>query len=62
MRKVVINEVIVRAGNSLEDQEVVAVAVEAMERERVGKRASLDKYIKLIKATRQAQGSGGSGG
>ena len=53
MRKVVINEVVVIAGNRLDDQEAVAAAIEALERQRVQGRASLDKLIKVIKEERK---------
>ena len=47
MRKVIIDEVMARAGNSLENQEAIGAAIEGIERERGA--ASLDKYIKSIK-------------
>jgi hypothetical protein len=53
MRKVIIDEIMAIAGNSLEDQEAVAAAVEALERQRVQGRASLDKLIKAIKEERK---------
>jgi hypothetical protein len=53
MRKVIIDEVIALAGSRLEDQEAIAVAVEALERRRVQGQASLDKFIKAIKAERK---------
>lgn len=53
MRKVIIDEIIALAGNSLEDQEAVAAAVEALERQRVQGKASLDKLIKVIKEERR---------
>ena len=53
MRKVIIDEVVALAGNRLEDQEAIGVAVEALERQRVCQNASLDKLIKVIKEERK---------
>lgn len=59
MRKVIIDEIIAMAGNSLEDQEAIAIAVEALEQQRVQRKASLDKLIKVIKEGRRACKAGG---
>jgi hypothetical protein len=55
MRKVIIDEIMARVGNSLDDQEAIEVAVEAIELERVRGKASLDKFIKIIKEGRKLQ-------
>jgi hypothetical protein len=55
MRKVIIDEIIARVGNSLGDQEAMKATVEAMELERIKGRASLDKFIKMIKEGRKLQ-------
>ena len=53
MRKVVIDEVIAIAGNQLDDTDAVTAAVEALERQRLARKASLDKLIKVIKEERK---------
>jgi hypothetical protein len=53
MRKVIIDEIMARVGNSLSDQEAIEVVIEAMEQERVRAKASLDKVIKGIKEARK---------
>jgi hypothetical protein len=58
MRKVIIDEVMAMAGNSLDDQEAISVAIEALERQRVKEKASLDKLIKAIKEERRRRGKG----
>ena len=55
MRKVIIDEIMARVGNSLDDQEAIEVAVDAIELERVRGKASLDKFIKIIKEGRKLQ-------
>jgi F420-0:gamma-glutamyl ligase len=46
---VIIDEVITIAENQIGDQEAVAAAVEALERQRVQGKAFLDKLVKVIK-------------
>lgn len=58
MRKVIIDEIMAMAGNSLDDQEAIAAAIEALERQRVKAKASLDKLIKAIKEERRRRGKG----
>jgi hypothetical protein len=53
MRKVIIDEVLSITGNQLDDADAIAAAVEALERQRVLKKASLDKLIKVIKEERK---------
>ena len=53
IRKVIIDEIIAIAGNSLDNEEAIAAAVEALERQRVREKASLDKLIKVIKEERK---------
>lgn len=54
MRKVLIDEIVSRAGGSLEKEALEAV-VEAVEGERVRGRASMDKFIKALKEERKAR-------
>jgi len=58
MRKVIIDEVTAMAGNGLDDQEAISAAIEALERQRVKEKASLDKLIKAIKEERRRRGKG----
>jgi hypothetical protein len=53
MRKVIIDEVIFIKGNQLDDADAIAAAVEALERQRVLRKASLDKLSKVIKEERK---------
>jgi len=53
MRKVIIDEIISRAGGT-DDKEALDAVVEAMERDRRRQKASLDKLIKAIKARQKA--------
>jgi hypothetical protein len=53
MRKVIIDEILAMAGNSLDNQEAIEAAIEALEQQRVKARASLDKLIKVIKENRK---------
>jgi Transcriptional activator of glycolytic enzymes len=55
MRKVIIDEIMSRAGNSFGDQGMTQAVVEAMEQERVGAKATVDKFIKGIKEARKLQ-------
>ena len=55
MRKVIIDEIVAITGSQIDDQEAIAAAVEALERQRVAKKASLDKLIKMIKEKRKRQ-------
>jgi hypothetical protein len=54
MRKVLIDEILARASGILETEALEAV-VEAIEGERVKGKASMDKFIKAIKAERKAR-------
>ena len=54
IRKVLIDEILARAGGTHETEALEAV-VEAMEGERVKGKASIDKFIKAIKAERKAR-------
>ena len=53
MRKVIIDEIVAIAGNRLDDEEAIRAAVEALERQRVREKASLDKLIKVLKEERK---------
>ena len=53
MRKVIIDEIINRAGGT-NDREALDGVIEAMERDRLRQKASLDKLSKAIKARRKA--------
>jgi hypothetical protein len=54
MRKVIIDEIATRAGGIL-NKEALEAVVEEMEKERISRKASLDKFIKAIKAERKAK-------
>ena len=49
MCKVIIDEIVAIAGGQIGDHEAVAAVVEALEHQRVTRKASLDKLIKVIK-------------
>jgi hypothetical protein len=55
MHKVIIDEIIARAGNNFTDQEAISTIIEAMEQERTRSKAPLDKFIKAIKEKRKHQ-------
>ena len=54
MRKVLIDEILARAGG-IHETEAVEAVVEAMEGERIRGKASIDKFIKAIKAEQKAR-------
>lgn len=53
MRKVIIDEILAIAGGKADDRDEVASAIEALERQRVQNKFSLDKFIKTIKGQRK---------
>ena len=57
MCKVIIDEIVAIAGGQIGDHEAVAAVVEALEHQRVTRKASLDKLIKVIKGERKRRAS-----
>ncbi len=53
MRKVIIDEIMAMAGNRVDDEEGIATAIQALERQRAQEKWSLDKFIKAIKERRR---------